>query len=366
MTKSESFPWRKTFFWGFILLGVFFFFYLVSGVLLPFVAAFMIAFLLNPGVSRLERIKVPRTLAGLVMLLAFYILVVLGLFLIIPFLKSELTILAQQIPSYGERFYQTLTPTLEEISAYLPSREWEKLKETASGQVGHMFSWVFQGIASLLTGTLALANLISLILLTPIIAFYLLRDWDRLTQTIDDFWPRKAAPTIRGLLTQVNETLSAYLRGQALVCGILAVYYAFALKILGLNYGVTIGLTSGLLVFIPYFGIFTAFIVALSLGLAQFSQWEPFLWMAAIYAVGAGVESYILTPKLVGERVGLHPVWIIFALLAGGVLFGFSGILLAMPAAAALGVVLRFAFERYRSSPYYKGLTSSAQVKQAR
>lgn len=355
MTGEDSFPWRKTLFWTLILGAVFVSIYLVSGVLLPFIAAFIIAFLLNPGVTRLEKIKIPRTLAGLLALMGFYILLVVGLFLIIPFLKTELTILAQQIPTYGEQLYQMLSPTLEKVSSYLPSTEWEKLKETASGHVGNMFAWAFRGIASLLTGTLALANLISLILLTPIIAFYLLRDWDVLTKALDDLWPRKAAPTIRSLLKKVNETLSAYLRGQFSVCVLLAFYYMISLKVLGLNYGITIGLASGLLVFIPFFGIFVAFIVALSLGLAQFSEWGPFLWIFGIYGVGAGLESYLLTPKLVGERVGLHPVWVIFALLAGGVLFGFLGVLLAMPMAAALGVMIRFAFERYKATPYYKG-----------
>ena len=202
---------------------------------------------------------------------------------------------------------------------------------------------------------MAFANLISLLVITPVVAFYLLRDWDRLIARIDTWLPRDHAETIRERVREVDRTLAGFLRGQGTVCLILGLFYAIALSIAGLDFGLVVGLVAGLLSFIPYVGAIIGLVLSVGLALLQFDDWLRVAIVAGIFFVGQAVEGNFLTPKLVGESVGLHPVWIIFGLLAGGALFGFVGVLLAVPAAAVIGVGVRFALDRYLQSPYYRG-----------
>jgi predicted PurR-regulated permease PerM len=200
-----------------------------------------------------------------------------------------------------------------------------------------------------------LINLVSLLVITPVVAFYLLRDWDRIVIQIDSWLPRRYAETIREQVRAVDATLAGFLRGQGTVCLILAIYYGLGLSLAGLDFGLVIGLVAGLLSFVPYVGAIVGLLLSVGLALVQFDAWLPIAIVAAVFILGQVVEGNFLTPKLVGESVGLHPVWIIFALLAGGTLFGFVGLLLAIPAAAVIGVGVRFALDRYLVSAYYKG-----------
>ena len=210
-------------------------------------------------------------------------------------------------------------------------------------------------IAGVVTSSVALANLLSLLFITPVVAFYLLRDWDRLKNQTNSLLPQRHAETIRQQLALVDRTLAGFVRGQATVCLVLAAYYGIGLTVIGVDFGLVVGIGIGLISFIPYLGSITGFVVSVGIALAQFDSWLPVGLVVGLFAFGQFLEGYVLTPRLVGDRVGLHPVWVIFALLAGGSLFGFVGLLLAVPAAAVIGVLTRFAVLRYRKSRYYQG-----------
>ncbi len=213
---------------------------------------------------------------------------------------------------------------------------------------------------ALLEGAVAsvsgLFNIIVLFLIVPVVSVYLLIDWDRMIANIDSLLPREHAPTIRGLARQIDDTLASFVRGQGLVCLILGIYYATALALVGLQFGLIIGAIAGFLTFIPYVGALVGGVLAIGLALFQF--WGDWLWILAVWAIfqsGQFVEGNFLTPKLVGDSVGLHPVWLLFALSAFGSLFGFVGLLVAVPLAAAIGVITRFLTARYRDSALYRG-----------
>lgn len=346
--KSTKMAWV----WVLTLLIITGFIYYVSGILLPFIAALVLAYALNPSVERLEKWGAPRVLSTILVVSFLFLLIGLFLFGAVPFLKDELSRLVRNLPNYTERAYDAILPILEKFNQW---QDFSTLQEKLSDHVGDMVSWGIKVIVNILTGGLVLANLLSLVVITPILVFYLLRDWQVLLSHVEKNLPKKYTKTIIELGKEMNRTLGGYARGQAIVCMSLAVVYITGLWLVGLDYAFTVGLISGILAFIPYVGFLTGLILALSLALAQFSDWTSVGLVAVVYAVGQALESTLLTPKLVGDRIGLHPVWIIFALLAGGSLFGFIGVLLALPLAAMLGVLIRAFMRSYRASAYYKG-----------
>ena len=205
-------------------------------------------------------------------------------------------------------------------------------------------------------GGLAIFNLLALLFLTPVVTFYLLRDWERLVDALDGALPRDHAATIRKLAHESNAAIAGYVRGQALVCITLGTIYAIGLSLVGLQFGLVIGLIAGAISFIPFVGTFVGAVMALGMALVQFPpDWIGVVKVAVVFLIGQMLEGNVLSPKLVGDRVGLHPVWIMFALLAGGALFGFVGVLIAVPVAAVVGVLVRHLIGRYRDSQYYRG-----------
>jgi predicted PurR-regulated permease PerM len=216
-------------------------------------------------------------------------------------------------------------------------------------------SWIGAALIRIVGSGVAFANLLSLLFITPVVAFYLLRDWDHFVRRIDDLLPLEHRKTILAQFREVDRNLAGFARGQASVCLVLAIYYALGLTLVGLEFGLVVGLGIGLISFIPYVGSITGLIVSLGIALAQFPTWGPVGLVLGVFVVGQILEGYVLTPRLVGNRVGLHPVWVIFALLAGGTLFGFVGLLLAVPVAAVIGVLTRFAVQQYLASRYFRG-----------
>jgi predicted PurR-regulated permease PerM len=330
------------------------FLYEVKGILLPFVAGLMLAYFLNPLATRLEKKRVSRGLGSGLLILSFFVLFVGGFLSTLPFLKSELTRLAIALPGYGKTLYATFAPWIDKIAALTNDGSAASLYESFHEQLSNIATWSLRVIVGLLTNTLALANLISLVVLTPVVAFYVLRDWPLMTQHLENLLPRSKASTVKTLFSRVNTVLAGYVRGQTLVCLSLALYYCVALSLVGLNYSLTIGLVAGLFAFVPYFGFLVAVCAAFGVALTQHPGWMMPGCLAVVFGIGQLIESYFLVPRLVGDRIGLHPVWIIFALLAGGVLFGFVGLLFALPVAAAVGVFVRFSVEAYKKSTLYK------------
>ncbi len=329
--------------------------YILSEVLLPFVAGMLVAYFLDPVADRLEEWKCSRTLATSLITAAFFVIVSALIVLLVPLLQGQVADFAQRAPRYLAAIRELAGPLIERLSESLGEGDTESLRSAAGGYAAQVLGWAGSLLEKLWRGGMALLNVLSLVLITPLVAFYLLRDWDRIVERIDTLLPRDMAPVVREQVAEIDRTMAGFMRGQATVCLILGTFYGIGLTIVGLDFGLLVGLGTGLISFIPYFGMLVGLAVGFGIAIAQFSEWVPIALVAAVFAVGQLIEGNFLTPKLVGEKVGLHPVWIIFALLAGGALFGFTGVLMAVPVAAAIGVLVRFAVGRYQVSPLYQG-----------
>ena len=347
---------RQVFFWLVALAIFVVFLMLFSSVLLPFIAGMALAYFLDPVADRLERIGLSRLMATVVILVSFVVVFVLSLMIIIPVLASQLNEFIQRVPSY-----------ITQLQTFIATSNASWLPDWVDGQMGTIqenFSrYLSEGVGFL--GTLveqiwnsgkALLDIASLLVVTPVVAFYLLLDWDRMIEKVDSWVPRNQLGTVRQLATELDNTIAGFVRGQGSLCLILGIFYAVALSAAGLNFGLLIGFFTGMISFIPYVGSTVGLLLSLGVALVQF--WPDFIWVgviAGIFFLGQFIEGNILQPKLVGKSVGLHPVWLMFALFAFGALFGFVGVLVAVPAAAAVGVLVRFAISRYLDSDLYYG-----------
>lgn len=329
--------------------------YLLRGMLLPFVAGMAVAYFLDPLADRLERSGLSRLAATSVITAAFFLVVVLALIVLVPVVEDQVLAFVHKVPGYMDTLNERLQPLLLEAKKRLSPRDIEKLRSSAGEYAGTAASWALGAARGFLTGSLAVFNVLSLMFITPVVTFYLLRDWDKMVGKVDGWLPRDHADTIRVQMREINRTLSGFIRGQATVCLCLGMIYGIGLSLVGLDLGLVIGLASGMLSFIPYLGSITGFVTGMGLALAQGPDWHLPAMVAGVFVVGQVAEGNFLTPKLVGDKVGLHPVWIMFALLAFAALFGFVGLLLAVPVAAVIGVLVRFALGRYLSSPLYHG-----------
>lgn len=337
--------------------------WLLRDVLLPFVAGMVIAYVLNPLTNRLERIGLSRTLAVLLILVVFLTISIAAILLLGPLLGNQLLAFLRALPGYATRMHAFALASLLElgdnpIAAYLIERlgGTSSPEQSVAGLVGEMAGWAGSLATSVWSGGRALVQLIGFVVLAPIVAFYLLLDWPRMIAVVDGWLPRHQAPTIRTLALDIDGVIAAFIRGQASVCLALALFYAITLSVAGLNFGLLIGVFSGVVSFIPYVGHILGCIIALGVGFVQFwPDWTLLAVIAGIFAAGQVLDGYILQPNLIGQSVGLHPVWLMFALVAFGALLGFVGLLLAVPLAASIGVLARFAIKRYQASVYYTG-----------
>ena len=346
---------RPTLFWIALLVFAFVMLWALSAILLPFVVGMAVAYFLDPAVDWLERRRLPRGLATAAVIVAFFALIILIFLLFVPVLQQQVTNFVTDVPSLAESLRSKTDALLIRLQqqAGVPPEDVRSLQQAASGQATKALDWAAQLLGDLLHGGLALVNLLSLVFVTPVVAFYLLRDWDRMVARINTWLPLRHAATIRAQAREIDHTLSGFARGQSLLCLLLGAYYAVGLTGAGLEFGLIIGLVTGFLSFVPYVGSITGAVTSISLALVQFDDYRRVLVVAGIYLIGQTLEGYVFQPLLVGDRVGLHPVWIIFALLAGGTLFGFVGILLAVPVSAMIGVLCRFALGRYLASDLY-------------
>jgi len=347
---------RQVALWAFALLVVLFgLLYLLRDILAPFVAGMAAAYLLDPVCDRLERWGLSRTLATVVVTAAFFLVLLAILLWLAPVVYGQILTLVNRLPEYFQQIGEQFRPLLEQIAGRLEGGDLSGISPNVGEHVGTVLGWVTAALKTVLSGGLALVNLLALLFITPIVAFFLLRDWDDIVGRLDKWLPRPWAGVIREQAALIDETLAGFVRGQALVCLFLGTFYAVVLTIVGLDFGITIGLFTGILSFIPYVGTTFGFVTSIAVAFAQFSEWLSIFLVAGLFIAGQAIEGNFLTPKLVGDRVGLHPVWVIFALLAGGSLFGFVGVLLAIPVAAVIGVLARFVLGRYLNSRYYRG-----------
>jgi predicted PurR-regulated permease PerM len=333
-----------------------FFLYLFSEILLPFLAGMILAFFLDPVADWLERRGLSRSAATFLILIAFLIVLVLALVILIPILASQLSDLIGRLPTYLGRLQELVTSFdphwLEQRFGVNADELREGLNSLLSSGAGILTTI----LASIWSSGVALFNIAGLFVVTPVVAFYMLLDWDRMVATVDGWVPRDHVHTVRTLGAQINDVVAAFVRGQGTLCIALGLMYAVGLTIAGLNFGILIGLFAGLISFIPYVGSLVGLVLSVGVAFVQFwPDWPMILGVAGVFFVGQFIEGNVLQPRLVGKSVGLHPVWLMFALLAFGALFGFVGLLVAVPAAAAVAVLVRFAIARYLESPLYKG-----------
>lgn len=331
--------------------------YALADILLPFVAGAALAYLLDPLADRVQRLGIGRLGATLVILSLVVLVFVLLLVVAVPIVVQQLVNFAEQVPTYVQRLQALVAeqggPLLKQIGG-------EEALGQAHKSIGDIVrqgaSWVVGFLRSVWTGGTAVVAAMSILVVTPVVAFYLLIDWDRMIATIDGWVPPRHRPTVRRLGNEMDRAVAGFVRGQSTVCLFLGIFYATALTLIGLNFGALIGMVAGLISFIPFVGSITGLILSVGVALVQFlPDWTWVIVTLAIFMVGQFIEGNILSPKLVGASVGLHPVWVMFALLAFGALFGFVGLLLAVPLAAMIGVLTRFALQRYQSSDLFIG-----------
>jgi predicted PurR-regulated permease PerM len=346
---------RQLRFWLITLLVVISALYVLRDMLLPFVAGMAIAYFLDPVADRLERFGAPRWLAATCVLLFFVLILVLAVILLVPLIQSQIAQLVDTLPLIVNWVSNVGIPTVERKLTELSVENVERLKNAVNSFAGDAVGWLGTVLRGIVTGGFALFDVLTLLFITPIVAFYLLRDWDLMIETLHGWLPRQHVGTILDQVNEIDDTLAGFVRGQATVCLILGLFYGVTLSVFGLNFGLVIGSIAGMLSFIPYVGSLVGFVASVGVAMVQYETWTPVLIVVGIFLVGQTVEGNFLTPKLVGGKVGLHPVWVMFALLAGGSLFGFLGVLLAVPVAAIIGVLTRFALQQYIASPYYAG-----------
>ena len=343
-------------FWFAALLLLILCLWLLGDIMLPFIAGLVLAYFLDPVADMLERWGLPRLAATSIILACSLLVFALLILLLVPMLGDQIGRFALNLPGYMANLVNLFNEAAPDWLKSLLDRSNLKLPDSASDLATKAASWIATLLASIWSGGLAIVNLVSLLIVTPIVIFYMLNDWDRMVAKVDSWLPREHADTLRGLASDVDDAMAGFIRGQGTVCMVLGIFYAFALIAVGLPFGLLIGLIAGMLSFIPYVGSLIG--GALSIGMALAHFWPDFVsivLVAIIFAVGQFIEGNFLSPKLVGGRIGLHPVWLMFALFAFGYLFGFVGLLLAVPLAAAAGVLVRFALRQYLASRLYLG-----------
>jgi predicted PurR-regulated permease PerM len=320
----------------------------ISEILFPFLIGLALAYFLDPLVDSMERVGFPRWMAAAILTFGAAFAFLAILIFLVPILIQQFTGLLEQLPVYRERLEVRLQDFRSVINAVFPTLEQEQIAEKVRNLYGPEFiNFIGQLTQKFWNSGVTIINVVSLLVVTPIIVFYLLRDWDHIVRVLDTYLPRDKADVIRRIFSEIDVVLSGFVRGQFTVCLLLGIYYALCLALLGLNFGLVIGLISGLISFVPYFGMLLGLSIAVTMAVIQFGAGFPVLVILAIFILAQVVEGNFVTPKLVGEKVGLHPAWMIFSLMSGGALFGLNGIIIAVPVAAVLGVVIRFFLTSY-------------------
>lgn len=339
-------------FWLGALLILLLFLWVFSGILLPFILGMALAYLLDPIADALERVGMSRFWATITIVVLSILVFTLAALIVVPLLVSQMSDLLGNLPGYAHELQSVWNRFLNtELGQYFGKQEQSFSVDQWASQGA---SWLATFLGSVWAGGRALINAVSLVVVTPVVAFYLLYDWDRMLARVDALLPRQHAETIRALGRDIDEAIAGFIRGQGALCLILGLFYAVSLSVVGLDFGFLIGSVAGIISFIPYVGSVVGFV--LSVGVAFVQYWPDWIWVVAvggIFAVGQFLEGNILQPRLVGSSIGVHPVWLMFALFAFGSLFGFVGVLLAVPVTAAIGVLVRFGVARYRKSPLY-------------
>jgi predicted PurR-regulated permease PerM len=353
MVMSDKLPRWLLWIGGIVLVWMFI--YGIRGALLPFVLGLAIAYLLDPAVDRLEKFKLPRWLATTLTLVLFFAGISSVGFLLAPILSDQVQGIVRSLPGYIERVRPFVMNLVENSGQ---GAEAQKFVNEAGAKA---FSFISDRLGSVLAGSLQLFHVVTLLLISPVVAFYILRDWDGLIAKLDSWLPRDQEPVIKKLLGDSDRALGGFIRGQITLCLVIGAIYAICWSLLGLQYGLLLGILTGILAFVPSVGQLLGTVLAVTIAISQYGGNVPQIALVAgVYVFAQILETAFLIPKLVGEKVGLHPVWVLFAVFAGGELMGMVGIFIAVPVAAVLAVLARWGVDQYLASRYYDDDANSA------
>ena len=340
--------------------------WLFRSILLPFVVGMALAYLLDPLADQLEKWKFNRTMATLVVMLVMVFIFIGGTLLIVPLVITQIIGLADRLPVYISQLQELFNQWLPEVYSYVGQERISQFEDSISSVFGQGLGVAGNLAAGVMQSGMAVLNTFGLLIVTPVVAFYMLLDWDRMTVKIDKLLPVKHKDEIKSVLKDIDKAMSGVVRGQSSVVVLLTIFYAVALSLTGLNYGLAIGIISGLLSFIPFVGFLIGLVLSVGVALVQFwPDWVMIVVILSIFMAGQFLEGNILYPKLVGASIGIHPVWLMFALFAFGVIFGFVGLLLAVPLVAVIGVLVRFSIKKYETSSLYLGEKPKTRSKAA-
>ncbi|MFZ2586574.1 MAG: AI-2E family transporter [Alphaproteobacteria bacterium] len=323
-----------------------------QSVLTPFVAGLVLAYILSPLVERMISLGLPRSLASALPVALAIVVIGVGLAFVLPLLVEQVTLFIQKVPMYINQLQQSVVPPKVARALHMKTMNQEAVLKLLGIISTDGAGWLATNMTRLYSGALAAFNMAMLVVMTPLVAFYLLHDWPDMETRMLRALPRRWRPTVVEIMASIDTRLSAYLRGQLMVCSILAVFYATALEMIGLELGWVLGLVAGFLAFIPVVGAMIAVtgMMAMAFVQYQFTDWQPFAVVGCIYVVGHVLEGSILTPTLVGNKVGLHPVWVIFALLVGGEVGGIMGMVVAIPVAVVVSVILPYLLQAWHKA----------------
>ena len=342
---------KQVWYWSAALLALLLALWSLGNAIMPFILGAGMAYLLDPVADRLERMGLTRTASVVVITLVAILIVVMAFLVVVPVLVRQTTALINTAPEMAEKLQQFLMTRFPQIFT-----EGSTLNNALTDAAKNISARGGELVSGVLGSVMSVFSMLALFVIVPVVAFYLLLDWDHMVARLDELLPREHAPTIRNLAGEIDTALSGFVRGQGVVILILGTFYSVGLGIVGLPFGVAIGVLAASLSFIPYVGVVIG--GATAIGVALFSFWGEPIWIAAvvgIFVIGQMVEGNYLQPKIVGGSVGLHPVWLMLALTVFGSLFGFVGLLVAVPMAAALGVLVRYGVGRYKESAIYTG-----------
>lgn len=355
---------RQVRFWILAFVAFLLALYVLRDVLLPFVAALVLAYLLDPVADRLERMGCSRVVATTLIVGCFFVALILVALLLVPVLVSQTNAFLVKLPTYIQQLQALAKQYVPSAFERFGGVEKTEMPPWLGDVAGKAAQWAGTLLQTLLTGGRIILDAASLLVVTPIVAFYILVDWDRMIERVDSWLPRAQLETIRAIARDIDSAIAGFIRGQSLLCLFLATFYGIGLTLTGLNFGLLIGIGAGVLSFIPFVGSLGGLLVAGGVALVQFwPNYWPILGVGAVFGIGQFIEGNILSPKLVGSAVGLHPVWLMFALFAFGSLAGFVGLLVAVPIAAAIGVLARHFLGVYLDSRYYCDITGDEHGK---
>jgi predicted PurR-regulated permease PerM len=349
--RNQVLVWATFSLVAILLLWVF------RSILLPFVVGMALAYLLNPIVNLMSRLRFPRPLGSAIALI-LVIAIFLGIFLmLVPLVSTQVAGLVLRLPNYIADLQQLVQELAPQFNDWLGPERAAQFEASISDMIGSGVDLAGSITAQVAQSSITVLNTIAVLFITPVVAFYLLLDWEGMVKRVDDLLPRQHREEIRGVLGQIDRAMAGVIRGQASVIVVLCIYYSTALWLVGLDFGIAIGLIGGLLSFIPYVGFLIGFALSMTIATVQFwpDMWVSFFIVLAVYVVGQFLESNVLYPKLVGQSIDINPVWLMFALFAFALLFGFVGLLLAVPLTAIAGVLTRYAVHKYQASTLYLG-----------